>query len=212
MYVEKIKKACNEQNISIRELSEKIGMSFSGLYAALNNDTLKVNTLLKIGKVLQLSVNDFFGERKTLNLLTNNSFLDNYEFDLIIVLSNRYSKFTEKISFFKDYFIWFTMNEIANGFKPKYPNNIRDEYCNLITTDKLKKLKGSIHKVQNIPFSKWDTEDANLISESWLLFGFYFPIFEKNFMNIMEYLEDDMIKDEEIIKFWEIWKEVQKTL
>lgn len=212
MYVEKIKQACNQQNMSIRDLSEKIGMSFSGLYAALNNDTLKVNTLLKIGKVLQLSVNDFFGERKTINLLTNNSFLDNYEFDLIIVLSNRYNKFSEKISFFKDYFIWFTINEIANGFKPKYPRSIKDENCWLTTAEELKKLKALIPRLQNIPFSKWDTEDANLISESWLLFGFYFPIFEKNFMNIMEYLEDDMIKDKEIINFWEIWKKVQETL
>ncbi len=210
MYVEKIKQACNQQNMSIRELSEKIGMSFSGLYAALNNDTLKVNTLLKIGKVLQLSVNDFFGERKTINLLKNNTFLDNYEFDLIVVLSNRYSKFTEKISFFKDYFIWFIMDEIANGFKPKYPKNIKETHCSLITADKLKELEGLLPKLQNIPFSKWDTEDANLILDSWILFGFYFPIFEKNFMNIMEYLEDDMIKNEEIINFWEIWKEVQR--
>ncbi len=141
MYVEKIKKACKEQNMSIRELSEKIGMSFSGLYAALNNDTLKVNTLLKIGKELQLSVNDFFGDQKTINLLSNNSFLDNYEFDLIIVLSNRYNKFSEKISFFKDYFIWFTINEIANGFKVKYPRSIKDEHCSLITEVKLEKLK-----------------------------------------------------------------------
>jgi transcriptional regulator with XRE-family HTH domain len=89
MYVEKIKQACNEKNISIRELADKIGMSFSGLYAALNNDTLKVNTLLKIGKVLQLSVNDFFGERKTLTHLSNSSFLDNYEFDIIVALSKR---------------------------------------------------------------------------------------------------------------------------
>jgi transcriptional regulator with XRE-family HTH domain len=212
MYVEKIKKACNEQNISIRELSEKIGMSFSGLYAALNNDTLKVNTLLKIGKELQLSVNDFFGDQKTINLLTNNSFLDYYEFDLIIVLSNRYSKFTEKISFFKDYFIWFTIKEIANGYKVKYPRSIKDAHCTLITNDKLKKLKGLIPKIQNIPFSKWDTEDAKLVSESWILFGFYFPIFEKNFMNIMEYLEDDMIKDKEILKFWKVWKQVQESL
>jgi len=212
MYVEKIKKACNEQNISIRELSEKIGMSFSGLYAALNNDTLKVNTLLKIGKVLQLSVHDFFAEQKTINLLTNNSFLDNYEFDLIIVLSNRYSKFTEKISFFKDYFIWFTLDEIANGFKVKYPKTMKDEHCNLITVDKLEKLKGLIPTLRNIPFSKWDNENAELVLDSLLLLGFYFPIFEKNFMNIMEYLEDDMIKDEEILKFWEIWKRVQESL
>ncbi len=31
-------------------------------------------------------------------------------------------------------------------------------------------------------------------------------------MNIMEYLEDDMIKDKEIINFWEVWKQVQESL
>lgn len=62
MYIEKIKKLSQEKKITIKELSERIGMSFSGLYSALSNNTLKVYTLFKISKELKVPITYFFDD------------------------------------------------------------------------------------------------------------------------------------------------------
>jgi hypothetical protein len=100
------------------------------------------------------------------------------------------------------------MDEIANNYRPKYPKNVSKVENYLVDKKRFKELIDLVPKVQNIPFSKWSHEDAGLIENSWVLFGFYFPIFENNFMNIIEYLEDDMIKDKDIIGYWKTWKKI----
>ena len=51
---------CNSAGLNIREVAEKIGMTYSGLYAALRNNTLKVETLERIAYLLKIDVADFF--------------------------------------------------------------------------------------------------------------------------------------------------------
>lgn len=70
MTADKIKEACKLRGISIRTLSEKIGMSFTGLYKAMSNDTFRVNTLKKIANTLELPITFFFNDD---NLNENNN-------------------------------------------------------------------------------------------------------------------------------------------
>ncbi len=60
MDYEQIKTLCKQNNLSIKELSEKIGMSDAGLYRAFINNSLKVETLEKIANVLGVSAGNFF--------------------------------------------------------------------------------------------------------------------------------------------------------
>jgi transcriptional regulator with XRE-family HTH domain len=61
-YAHKIKSLCNSENITIKDLVKKIGMSVSGFYSALNNNSLKIQTLEKIASHLGVSINYFFND------------------------------------------------------------------------------------------------------------------------------------------------------
>lgn len=56
---EKIKQLCFEKRMSINQLAEEIGMSNS-LHTTLKNNSLKVETLIKISNVLNVSTGYFF--------------------------------------------------------------------------------------------------------------------------------------------------------
>ena len=60
MLYNKIKLLCDEKRISIPELSEKIGLSKTGLYKSIANKTMKVDTLEKIAETLGVSIYEFF--------------------------------------------------------------------------------------------------------------------------------------------------------
>lgn len=60
MDFDKIKKLCLKKQITIPELSEKIGMSRAGLYTSIKNQTVTVTTLEKIATALDVSINVFF--------------------------------------------------------------------------------------------------------------------------------------------------------
>lgn len=55
-----IKDVCKEKGLSIEKLAEKIGMSFSTLYYAMDKNSLKVSTLLKISEALEIPIWSFF--------------------------------------------------------------------------------------------------------------------------------------------------------
>lgn len=71
MDANKIIELCNFQRISIKTLAEKIEVSFSGLYSALKNNSIKVDTLEKIAKVLEVPITDFFETDKKQEQLEN---------------------------------------------------------------------------------------------------------------------------------------------
>jgi transcriptional regulator with XRE-family HTH domain len=55
-----IKKAAKAKKMSIKKLASLSDMTEAGLYQAMNNRTLKIETLEKIAKVLDVSVTSFF--------------------------------------------------------------------------------------------------------------------------------------------------------
>jgi transcriptional regulator with XRE-family HTH domain len=60
MNYNKIKELSTEKKINFSQLSEKIGMSRRGLYAAIENETLTIRTLEKIAEVLEVPLMAFF--------------------------------------------------------------------------------------------------------------------------------------------------------
>ena len=60
MNFNKIKEYCDKNRISIAELAEKIGISKPGLYRSIQEKTMKVETLEKIAKELDVDIWRFF--------------------------------------------------------------------------------------------------------------------------------------------------------
>lgn len=56
----RIKMLLTEKGVSFSELTDKIGMSRRGLYAAIDNKTLSITSLEKISEVLNVPVTYFF--------------------------------------------------------------------------------------------------------------------------------------------------------
>lgn len=56
----KIKELARKNQITLKELAEKIGITEQGLYTTFKNESLKVTTLLKISEVLNVDINEFF--------------------------------------------------------------------------------------------------------------------------------------------------------
>lgn len=60
MNYNKIKLLCVEREISIDDLSKKIGMSKAGLYTSMTNNSLKIENLEKIASALNVPISYFF--------------------------------------------------------------------------------------------------------------------------------------------------------
>lgn len=199
----RVKSVCDEKRVSIRELAKRIGMSFSGLYTALNNDSLKVITLIKIAEALQVNVIVFLINPDPDKFSNKIDFLEDI---WAVTLSRRYDKFTDQLSFLKDYYIHEVMQYIQSGFNIPDTHKKDNESEYLLTEDKLSQLAKISKDVQSLPFSKWNQDNQNKIIDSSLLKGFYFEIFAKNYMSVNVYLQDGMVTDNELISFWNEWQ------
>lgn len=60
MDVNNLKILCKAHGISISELAKQINMSVGGLYSSLSNNTLRVDKLELISKILNVSISEFF--------------------------------------------------------------------------------------------------------------------------------------------------------
>ena len=58
--LQKIRIICHEQRLSLKDLSEKVGISQNGLQRIMKDNTTKIDTLLKIADVLNVPIKDFF--------------------------------------------------------------------------------------------------------------------------------------------------------
>lgn len=69
---DKVKKLAKLREISMRKLCQRIEMTENGLAAAFKNNTLKVETLVKISQVLGVPVSYFFDETSSnINLVSH---------------------------------------------------------------------------------------------------------------------------------------------
>ncbi len=60
-----IKNKIIQKKMTVEDVATKIGMSKQGLYAAFQNNSLKLSDFLKIAAVLEMDVRDFFGGEPT---------------------------------------------------------------------------------------------------------------------------------------------------
>lgn len=200
----RIKLISKERGINIKDLAKKVGMSLSGLYTALEKDTLKVSTLIKIAKELEVSVDSFFDvDIKYLFELH----IPGYLFDnKINFISKRYSKFTEKIIFYKDYYLYSVVVAIREGFRPEYKCIHKDFSGKVLSEDHISLFDDFDIDIELTPYSHLPIKYREIIDNTLIFNGFYFPIFDINFLNINGYLEDGMVTDNELISYWSEWQ------
>jgi transcriptional regulator with XRE-family HTH domain len=59
-YIENLRLLIKKQGFSLKEISNKIEMTEAGFHRALTKNTLKVSSLIKIGGILNIPIEDFF--------------------------------------------------------------------------------------------------------------------------------------------------------
>lgn len=73
----RIQELCDSKNISIKKLAKMTGLSFSGLYSAIRNNSLKIETLEKIAVALKVPITAFFDvEVKDIMVFTENDIVE----------------------------------------------------------------------------------------------------------------------------------------
>ncbi len=64
LYIRRIKNLMSDNKVTWEKLSEVIGMSREGLFRSVNNDAVKVSTLIDIAKYFKVHVTYFFDENQ----------------------------------------------------------------------------------------------------------------------------------------------------
>ncbi len=202
-----IKKLCVDKNITIVDLSMKVGITPVGLHRIINTNSTKVDTLEKIANILEVPITVFFQEDNNLS-----DFLDS---PVLKFVSNRLDSFYAKIGFYKDYYVWRILNDLKSGSLQSFPFNPYkhpDKPKELFTDEQKKIILNLPEEYFNKSYIKWNlTDRIKLRSNSLIIDSFYFAIFDKNFMNIRDLLEDGIIKDKEFLTYWKkynVWKKI----
>jgi len=64
-YINKIDKLLKERKINFKDMAEAIGMTRQGLKSSMNQDNLKVSTLLLIANFFKVPICYFFDEKES---------------------------------------------------------------------------------------------------------------------------------------------------
>jgi len=211
-----IRELCASKRITLKELSKRADISEMGLQRILKTNSVRIEVLEKISKVLGISPSAFFDkEYKETDFIQLVTGLDR---DFLITLSNRYDGYLDKISFLKDYHVWkiivFVMNSnpVSGKGIPAFPIKYKDSPEFLITPEKALELQDLIKYTESydyIPYSKMPSSRQGFIKTTNILLGFYFLMFKDNVLNISSLLTDGLITDPEIKKYWEKWKSIK---
>ena len=212
-----IRDLCKQRNIPLKELSMKIGISEHGLQSILRTNTTKIDTLEKIASTLGVSPTIFFDNKYNKNknrLVELHTGLDR---DFLIILSNRYDSYLDKISFLKDYYVWkvivyiLNANPISGEGIPTFPFQYKDSPKLIITPEQAYELKTlfEYEPYNNLPYSKMPSTRQGTVKTTNILLGFYFLLFRDNILNIRSLLTDGLITDTEIQKYWDKWNTIE---
>ncbi len=201
-----IREMCKERNITLSGLSAKINITYAGMQRILSTNSTKIETLEKIAKALNVNITVFFENKK---LLQENEVSEILTSNEIIYIRNTYNTFFEKFEACKDYFIWKLISLVINkNYLVSYPYKIPNRGETIFGVMELDKISKFPRELKNIPFSKW-TSNKYIISIRQMKFlheAFYWTLFEKNIMNITDYIKDGLIDNDEILTFWEQWE------
>lgn len=197
-----IRSLCENKNISLKDLAEKIGLSEHGIQRILRTNSTKIETLEKISEVLDVDITVFFTDSEFNFKFNLNDFLENTDLKF---MASRYKSFYEKLAFYKDVFVWKVLTMTISGEVPDFPYLQGDQFIS--KTDKQNILEIPKEMISK-PFSQWKLEDIIQFRKVFnIIDAFYFMIFELNFFNIREYLQDEVVKDREVLRYYKIWQE-----
>lgn len=211
-----IRELCKSNNISLKDLAEKISMSENGLQRILKTNSTKIETIEKIADVLGVDVMDFFQPAYINDDIVLTDFVNNIH---NAVLCKRYNSFLEKLSYYIDDFFFTIFPPRGHYYEQMYFNiENRLRYPFIHPTKPIYAFKNDEgmffpaipNSIREIPFSKWPEEFKELITgNNFLLECFYFPVFYFNLLNIVDYLNDGMINNKEVVHHWEEWKKIE---
>ncbi len=213
-----IRDLCRNKKITLKELSKKAGITEHGLQGILKSNTTKIDTLEKIASVLNVSPNIFFDNKYKNNKESGFvQLVTGLDRDFLITLSNRYDSYLDKISFFKDYYVWeiivfvLESDPILGKGIPAFTFRYKDSPEFLITPGQAYELKTLIEfePYNYLPYSKMPSTRQGFIKKTNILLGFYFLMFRDNILNISSLLTDGLISDPEIKKYWGKWKSIK---
>ena len=207
----KIKEILDEKNLTYNWLSEQIGYSRQGLKNGLVNKTIKFETLEKIAKALNVPIEIFIGDYKKIVDAEMNEFYSNSIVNLSI---NRYDKVSDKLNYMKDIYVWEFLGKIKNKYNPLYPFVIPGKPKNLIPNIEkyFVPFNSFVNSIER-PYSKYvESEKKSFLSLEFFFEGFYFTIFFHNLFNINDYLNDKLIQDNEINKYWKEWNKLKDKI
>lgn len=208
-----IKELCSERSISLKTLASRVNISEMGLQRIIKTNSTSIRTIEKIADVLEVPISVFFISRNKISPVQ-----DFITSPLAEMLRNRLNKLSDKLNLMKDHYVWEVLHFIHVGMIPPYPfafieNKKPLDIYDTETEQKILSYIKKSPKVLTTPFSKMEPDIVKLLTSSeYFLETFYFTIFSTNVLNITDYLNDGLIKDKEMVKYWEEWKAIEPDI
>jgi len=211
-----IRDICKAKNISLRELAKKISISENGLQRILKTNSTKIETLEKIADVLGIDIIEFFYPQGLIpdDDIVFTSFIKD---SASAVLCKRYKKFSEKLSYYMDFF-FFDVFPPENNYRDKNDISMKLRYPfkhlskpKYVFKRKDKSVYPKIpNNIRELPFSRWPEEFQKQVKENnFLLESFYFPVFYFNLLNVIDFLNEGVLEDKELIHYWNEWQKME---
>ena len=218
-----IRTLSKNRGMTLKKLSELLGISENGLQRIIKTNSTKIETLEKIAKILNVSITVFFPD-------PGPSYFDfsipYFLWDMLpSILSERIAGFYNKIYYWRDYYL-FKVFDFIRHHNPLFftpPENFGDLYIpffpftadnkpvDLLSYSEIQQLeKGSIFYLDASFERLTNKEQSALRNCKYLFKGFYYSLFYLNFLNIKEYIADNMVTDNEILEHWTMWNDLLK--
>ncbi len=160
--------------------------------------------LEKIANVFNVKPYELLYEKEEPTINTLKKFLN---YPLLDFLSKRNYSLIEKISFYKDYFVWSILLNPNDALVTSIPFPEKKKQATLLSENEINLIRKIPAKIKETPYSRWPDKYKKVINNlSCVLESFYFMMFYYNFLNIADYLNDNMINDTEINYYWKLWK------
>lgn len=211
-----IRDLCTVRKITLKELSKRVEISEMGLQRILKTNNIKIDVLEKIADVLDVPVMEFFYPHA---LMPDDDiiFIDFIEDIVPAVLCKRNKKFSDKLSYYMDYFFLNIFPPDSHhrhileiGMKLRYPfkHLSKPKY---VFKRKDKSVYPKItNNIRELPFSHWPKEYQKQVKENnFLLESFYFPVFYFNLLNVVDYLNEGLLGDNELTLYWNEWQKIE---
>jgi transcriptional regulator with XRE-family HTH domain len=137
MNYRKIHSFCIKKGISLAALAEKIGLSRVGFYQAIKKQSLKIDSLEKIAKALDVPIYEFFDDERSFTIVTDSKeAIAAYQVLLNDILKN----FESAQGKFLDLLLKLPEEQVTAMFKLKEFTEFRDKFSELLNKEEIETL------------------------------------------------------------------------